>query len=126
MSVLSLPVAPENANNGDMYYNTVEQEYYNFVDGEWVKQVTEDNATVIVQEVVVDEGYIKNTATGSNSLTILGVSAQNSSTINIGVGSEAKDWGNIAIGKNTYISSSAGGIGIGYGARVHGDRKSVV
>ena len=39
MSILSLPIEPQNAKNGDMYYNTVEQKYYSFKDGEWVEQL---------------------------------------------------------------------------------------
>ena len=119
MSVLSLPSAPADAHNGDMYYNTVEQEYYNFVDGEWVKQVNEDNATTIVQEVVVDEGYIKNTATGEASITIGGTPAVSpvKNAVNIGVNSTATRTGATAVGM-TALAESANGTAIGNGAKV--------
>ena len=107
MSVLSLPSAPANAHNGDMYYNTVEQEYYNFVDGEWIKQVNEDNATTIIQEVVVDEGYLKNTATGSNSLTIGGTKATNSNATNLGYGSSAPGWLATSVGHGSGATATA-------------------
>ena len=106
MSVLSLPSAPANAHNGDMYYNTVEQEYYNFVDGEWVKQVNEDNATSIVQEVVVDEGYLKNTATGTNSLTVGGTSSSSTASVNVGIVSVAGS-GAVAVGEGASASGLA-------------------
>ena len=115
MSVLSLPSAPANAHNGDMYYNTVEQEYYNFVDGEWVKQVNEDNATTIVQEVVVDEGYLKNTATGTDSMSVGGTAATHNLCLNIGIGSSVTHNGSTSIGANAQGGSYC--VSIGNGAR---------
>lgn len=109
MSVLSLPSAPANAHNGDMYYNTVEQEYYNFVDGEWVKQVNEDNATTIVQEVVVDEGYLKNTAKHTDSLTIFGNPTSSQYATNIGYHSNATGTAALSLG---YYASVSGNLGI--------------
>lgn len=60
-----------------------------------------------------------NTATGSNSLTILGTAHSRPNSINIGVGSFIGGDDNLAIGKNaqTYVSNN---IAIGNGARVAG------
>ena len=121
MSVLSLPIEPQTAKNGDMYYNTVEQEYYNFVDGEWVKQVNEDNATTIVQEVVVDEGYLKNTATGNNSLTVGGTASSNVENVNIGIGSSAgSGQNNTVIGKSASTYAN-GAVAVGRNSKANGN-----
>ena len=107
MSILSLPIEPQNAKNGDMYYNTVEQKYYSFKDGEWVEQVDTENATSIVQEVIVEDNYIKNTATGTNSITIGGTKSTNSDAVNIGVGSSAPGWLSTSVGRSSSATATA-------------------
>lgn len=119
MSILSLPIEPQNAKNGDMYYNTVEQKYYSFKDGEWVEQVDTENATSIVQEVIVEDNYIKNTATGTNALTIDSVNASNlNETVNIGYNSRVGDQRTVAIGSESY-ARGIGAVALGYGAKAH-------
>lgn len=50
---------------------------------------------------------LQNTATGSNSLTILGTAATNSNSINIGVGSSAGTQHSLVIGKNAYTAAGS-------------------
>ena len=107
MSLLSLPIEPQTAKNGDMYYNSVEQKYYSFKDGEWVEQVDTENATSIVQEVIVEDNYLKNTATGTNSLTIGGTKATNNNAVNIGVGSFAPGWLSTSVGQSSAATATA-------------------
>lgn len=73
-----------------------------------------------------------NTATGTNAITIGGTASDKQEAVNIGVGSQAKENGCIAIGKNAVNNgagvvigqrASAGTIGrvaIGYGAKASG------
>lgn len=116
MSILSLPIEPQNAKNGDMYYNTVEQKYYSFKDGEWVEQVDTENAASIVQEVIVEDNYIKNTATGTKSITINSVNSSNlNETVNIGYNSRVGDQRTVAIGNGSYAQGICA-VALGYGA----------
>ena len=111
MSILSLPIEPQNAKNGDMYYNTVEQKYYSFKDGVWVEQVDTENATSIVQEVIVEDNYIKNTATGRDALTVGGKSSGAYSGLNIGVNSSALGGSSTAVGTDAAAATSSLSLG---------------
>ena len=66
-------------------------------------------------------GFLKNTATGTNSITILGTPTNDSDALNIGLNSNPAPYESISIGNNhTYTSVSNGGyIAIGKGITIN-------
>ena len=68
-------------------------------------------------------GGLQNTATGTNSLTILGTAASSSGTVNIGIGSEASS-DSVAIGYNAYDAGH--GVVLGRYAHSYGWGNNVV
>ena len=64
-------------------------------------------------------GFLKNSATGSNSLTILGNATGYENSVNIGAGSRAGSSGNTAIGYNAQTEYS-NGVAVGYEAYASG------
>jgi len=63
--------------------------------------------------------FLKNTATGTSSLTLLGTSSTENSSINIGVNSQATGSDGVAIGVQANANSNFA-TAIGYGAKVTG------
>lgn len=68
------------------------------------------NATIALD--AGGSGGIQNTATGTDSLTILGTPASDDNSINIGVGSQTSDDGSIAIGAGDSSNQFNGAIAI--------------
>lgn len=79
-----------------------------------VVKVDGSTVTIDANGVISASGGIQNTATGTNSLTILGTATSSSSTINIGTGSSAVGY-SVVIGNDAYNSYQYDTV-IGYGA----------
>ena len=67
---------------------------------------------------------LQNTATGNNSLTVLGTAATGNGAINIGVGSRASEWG-LGVGFDAQITFGVQSCSYGYRAKVSGSDYSM-
>lgn len=63
--------------------------------------------------------YLKNTATATGSLVILGTPTWGTNSITIGNSAKVYSSGSVAIGQNAYVSNGQG-VGIGYNASAEG------
>lgn len=74
---------------------------------------------ISISNGTISTDALRNTATGTSSTTVNGISSAKSYTVNIGSGSQVNDWGTIAIGNYAAVGgSSTGGIAIGHSSNV--------
>lgn len=83
--------------NGSLY---LEDSYINVNNGEYEWHAVETETTKTKINAAIPSGVLTNTATGSNSLSILGSATSQSNAVNVGVFSSAGYTGAVAIGKS--------------------------
>lgn len=73
------------------------------------------SGTAVAEALLTISGGLENTATGTNSLTILGTATNTNNSVNIGYGSSVSDDNSIALGYGaTSTSSSEFVVGFGF------------
>lgn len=107
-------IAPKVATAGNYYIPT------HITDGN-TTVTANSSGTVNISSLLPNvSGYLENTATGTDSLTILGTATTNDYAMNIGIGSSVTDDDSIAIGQGANVSG-ADSLGIGRDVDVSGD-----